>query len=359
MTEILLMVLIGLVIVVGAGLFMQIRLASKEPEQNDGPPAVDPAIAEMRGQLKEQSEQFRQQLESLTLTVRDSLAKQTHSTNENLAQLRERLKVIDNANQQIDTLSGQVTQLHQVLSNKTERGAFGEVQLENLVRTALPADAYQFQATLSNGKRADCLLKLPNPPGSIVIDAKFPLDAWYRLQEAGDEPARQAARQQLGVAIKKHVKDIAERYIIPGETAESACLFLPSEAVYAELHSHLRPIVDDSYRARVWIVSPTTMMATLNTVRAILRDARMRQQTAVIQAEILRLMDDITRLDTRVSKLSSHFGQAQEDIRQIQISTGKISQRGEKIGALEVADAPDDPLSDEGLGDKSRPDLLP
>ena len=266
------------------------------------------------------------------------LQKQTQNTHENLTSLAERLAVIDAASQQITTLTSHVTSLQNILSNKTEKRAFGEVQLENLVRTVLPPNAYEFQHQLSNGKRADCVLRLPNPPGDIVIDAKFPLEAWQALQDAPDEVAKQAARKALGVAVKGHVKDIADKYILSGETAESACLFLPSEAVYAELHANMQSIIEDSYRARVWIVSPTTMMATLNTVRAILRDSRMREQTALIQNEIIKLIEDVVRLDKRVESLDKHFNQAIKDVSDIRTSTGKITKRGERIGEFDVID---------------------
>ena len=300
---------------------------------------------QMAEQLRSQeallSKRLEEQLGTMSERMNHNLQTQTKNTHENLQSLKERLAVIDAANQQITTLTSQVTSLQNILSNKTSRGAFGEVQLENLVKTVLPPNAYEFQHQLSNGKRADCVLRLPNPPGNIVIDAKFPLEAWYALQEAPDEAAKAAARKALGIAVKGHVKDIADKYILAGETAESACLFLPSEAVYAEIHAHLQPVIEDSYRARVWIVSPTTMMATLNTVRAILRDARMREQTALIQAEIIKLIEDVVRLDDRVEKLGRHFGQAQKDIDDIRTSTGKITRRGEKIGEFDVIeDAP-------------------
>jgi DNA recombination protein RmuC len=266
----------------------------------------------------------------------NSLQEQTEKTHKNLSDLAARLAVIDAANTKIGELTGQVTQLHNILANKTDRGAFGEVQLENLVRNVLPPNAYEFQAQLSNGRRADCLLKLPNPPGDIIIDAKFPLESWHQMQNASDENARKSARKQLGMDILKHVKDIKERYIIAGETAESACMFLPSEAVYAELHANMLDVVEKSYDARVWIVSPTTMMATLNTVRAILKDARMREQTALIQKEIGMLVGDVTRLDKRVDNLGKHFDLAQKDVQEIKTSTGKISNRGRRIEDYDV-----------------------
>ena len=372
MAIIVLAVLLGLAL---AGLAMLWRRAPGNPADEAAQNrAGDPALAELRGQLAqlasaagsqqqalasqlaEQSKRMDESLARLRDQMGQSLTKQTQSTHENLTKLSERLAVIDRANSQIAELTGQVTQLHNILANKTERGAFGEVQLENLVRTVLPPNAYEFQVTLSSGKRADCILRLPNPPGPIVIDAKFPLEAWQALQNAENETARKAARKQLGVAVRGHVRDIQEKYIIAGETAESACLFLPSEAVYAELHANLPQIIEDSYQARVWIVSPTTMMATLNTVRAVLRDARMREQTAVIQAEIIKLIGDVVRLDQRVENLDKHFGLAQKDIREIQTSTGKITRRGQKIGEFDVIE---DKEASPGSGVDILPDKLP
>ena len=304
-------------------------------------------------QMSALSKRLEESLAGMSQRMGQSLQQQTEKTHQNLTDLSARLAVIDAANAKISELTGQVTQLHNILANKTDRGAFGEVQLENLVRTVLPPNAYDFQVQLSNGKRADCVLKLPNPPGDIVIDSKFPLEAWHHLQQANDEAARRAARKQLGADVLKHVRDIQERYIITGETAESACMFLPSEAVYAELHAHLPDIVEKSYSARVWIVSPTTMMATLNTVRAVLRDARMREQTAIIQKEIGVLITDIERLDKRVDNLDKHFDLAQRDVREIKTSTGKITSRGKRIEDYEVSEAPPDAVL------PAQADLLP
>ena len=295
----------------------------------------------LASQLSDQSSRMEQTLSGFRQQLGQSLQQQTQSTHDNLTKLSERLAVIDKANNQISELTGQVTQLHNILANKTERGAFGEVQLENLIKTVLPPNAYAFQVTLPNQKRADCVLKLPNPPGDIVIDSKFPLEAWHSLQNAETKAEQQAARKQLAIAVRGHVKDIQEKYIVAGTTAESACLFLPSEAVYAELHANIPDVIEVSYKARVWIVSPTTMMATLNTVRAVLRDARMREQTAIIQAEMLKLLEDVSRLDTRVDNLNRHFSQAQKDITEIQISTTRITKRSHKITELDVSDDED------------------
>ena len=257
-----------------------------------------------------------------------------------LTDLRERLAVIDRAQKNITELSTQVVGLQDILANKQARGSFGEIQLNDLVENLLPPGAYEFQSTLSNGRRADCLLKLPNPPGAIAIDSKFPLESYEALRLAEDEAARVPARRAFEADLKKHLKDIAERYIILGETAESALMFLPSEAVYAEVHANFRTVVEQSHRLRVWIVSPTTLMATLTTVRAVLKDVRMREQAGVIQTEVGHLLRDVGRLDDRVGNLQRHFDQASDDLRQIRISTEKVTRRGARIEELELEDGP-------------------
>lgn len=259
-------------------------------------------------------------------------------TAEGLGDLKKHLNVIDAAQKNIEELAGQVVGLQDILSNKQARGAFGEIQLNDIVRNVLPPSAYEMQATLSNGKRPDCLIKLPNPPGTIAIDAKFPLESYHALRNAADDAARNQAARKFRADILHHVTDIAAKYVVPGETAESALMFLPSEAVYAELHANFTEVVEKSYRLRVWIVSPTTMMATLNTVRAVLKDARMREQAGVIQKEVLIMLDNVRRLDGRVEKLQNHFAQTSEDVRQIRISTDKITLHSEKIEELQLED---------------------
>ena len=248
----------------------------------------------------------------------------------------------------ITELSGQVVGLQDILSNKQARGAFGNVQLRDLVRNALPPSAYQFEATLSNGRRADCVIKLPMPPGPIAVDAKFPLEGFEALRAAADEQQKNQAASTFRRDILKHIKDISERYIVPEETAESALMFLPSEAIYAELHANFPDLVQQSYRARVWIVSPTTLMATLNTVRAVLQDANMREQAAVIQSEVRKMLEDVSRLGERVGRLQRHFKQASEDVDQIFTSTNKIGRRGQMIVDIELG---------EKLGEKLGEDL--
>ena len=230
--------------------------------------------------------------------------------------------------------------LQDVLSNKQARGAFGEVQMGDIVSAILPPSAYSLQATLTNGKRVDCLIRLPNPPGPIAIDSKFPLESYEALRAARDEAEKVSASRAFAAAVRIHVATICEKYIVPGETAESALMFLPSEAVYGELHANFRAVIEESYRARVWIVSPTTLMATLNTVRAVLKDVRMREQAGVIQQEVHTMLSDVARLDGRVAKLQRHFEQAGEDVRQIRISTEKVTKRAERITEMEL-EAPD------------------
>lgn len=283
------------------------------------------------------SKQFQDQERNLA----ENLRKQAEATGQKLGDLQTRLAVMDKAQASLAELSTQTMRLENVLSNKQARGAYGEIQLENLVGQILPPNAYEFQSSLSNGLRPDCLLKLPNPPGPIVIDAKFPLEAWYELGEADDNQAEATARKKLDQALGRHISDIASKYIIVGETAECAILFLPSEAVYAEIHTNLTKTLEDSFKQRVYIASPTTLMATLNTVRAILRDVKMREQAAVIQAEVGKLMDDIKRLDDRVGNLNRHFNQAQKDIGDITTSTQKITSRGDKIDKIDVEDPPE------------------
>ncbi len=280
-----------------------------------------------------------EKLLAVTKSVGEGLQQTTAKTTETLTDLRERLAKIDVAQQKISSLSEQVVSLQEVLSNKQARGAFGEIQLNDLVTNILPPNAYEFQAILSNGKRADCELKLPNPPGTIVIDAKFPLESYHALREASNDRERIEAQRFFRASVLKHIKDISEKYILPGETAESALMFLPSEAIYAELHANFTDVVESSYRAKVWIVSPTTLMATLNTIRAILKDAKMREQAGVIQKEVGTLVEDIGRLDERIDNLSRHFKQANEDVENIKISSGKIGKRIQRIEDIELGES--------------------
>ena len=298
-----------------------------------------------------------ERLGDLSKKVGDRLQESSVRSQETLADLRERLAVIDKAQQNITELSSQVVGLQDILANKQARGAFGEVQLRDIVEAILPPSAYAFQVTLGNGKRADCLLMLPQPPGPIAIDSKFPLESYEALRMAEDDLQAKRARNAFAADVRKHVQDIAEKYILPGETAESALMFLPSEAIYAELHASFRDVVEESFRARVWIVSPTTLMATLNTVRAVLKDVRMREQAGKIQQELLSLMKDIDRLGKRVGSLESHFDLARRDIEQIKTSSGKIVSRGERITGLDMEDDEDNGRDGDRITEDIRPGL--
>lgn len=297
---------------------------------------------ELTGRLDQLSTDGAAREAKLGQLLSERLEQSSARTAESLGELRKHLQVIDQAQKNITELSGQVVGLQDILSNKQARGAFGNVQLRDLVRSALPPSAFQFEATLSNGRRADCLIRLPMPPGPIAVDAKFPLESFEALRAARDEVQRGQAASGFRRDILKHVKDIAERYIVPGETAESALMFLPSEAIYAELHANFTELVQQSYRARVWIVSPTTLMATLNTVRAVLQDANMRKQAEVIQGEVHKMLEDVARLDTRARNLQRHFRQAGEDLDQILTSTEKIDRRGRAIVDIGLGEGADE-----------------
>ena len=295
---------------------------------------------QMHGQAALQ-QSFEDRLDSVSHRMNQNLTDSVAKTSEALGKLNTRLSVIDEAQKNLTDLSGQVVGLQDILANKQARGAFGEMQLNDIVANALPPSAYAFQFTLSNNRRPDCLLKLPNPPGSIAIDAKFPLESYHALRAAEDEAQKAAAARAFRDAIVKHVKDIAERYILPGETAESALMFLPSEAIYAELHTNFTDIVRKSYEARVWIVSPTTLMATLNTVRAVLKDVHIREQAHIIQREVSLLAQDVGRLDDRIGKLGSHFAAVGKDIQMITTSTEKIIRRAGRIEDLQFEEDED------------------
>jgi DNA recombination protein RmuC len=275
--------------------------------------------------------------------MKESLHGSSKQTATSLTQLQERLKMIDKAQDNITKLSGDVLSLQDILSNKQTRGAFGEIQLNDIVSKALPADSYSLQHTLSNGKRADCLIHLPNPPGPIVIDSKFPLEPYEALRNAETQGQLQEAARMMKTALRAHIKAISEKYIIDGETADGALMFLPSEAVYAELHANFPDIVREGFAARVWIVSPTTCMATLNTMRAILKDARMREQAGAIRKELGMLHKDVERLGDRVANLDRHFGQAAKDISEIKISAEKAGRRAQRLDNFDFEElAPDD-----------------
>ena len=260
-----------------------------------------------------------------------NLTTNAKTTANSLGELQQRLVTIDKAQDNIQKLSGDVLSLQDILANKQTRGAFGEIQLQEIVSKALPSDAYAWQATLSNGKRADCLIHLPNPPGPIVIDSKFPLEAYEALRNAKTELDTRDAVKFMRTSVKAHIKAISEKYVIEGETADGAIMFLPSEAVYAELHSNFPELIREGFEARVWIVSPTTCMATLNTMRAILKDARMREQAGAIRTALRQLHRDVELVVDRVDKLNTHFNQARKDIEGISTAAERAGKRAHKL----------------------------
>ena len=289
-----------------------------------------------------------QVMENRLTEVQRQMTEALHGTStrtaRSLGELQTRLETIDKAQANIEKLSGNVLSLQDILSNKQTRGAFGEIQLHDIVQKALPKDAYTMQATLSNGKRADCLIHLPNPPGPIVIDAKFPLEAYEAIRRADTPRGVTEAAQQMRTAVRAHIRAIAEKYIVEGETADGALMFLPSEAVYAELHANFPEIVREGFAVKVWIVSPTTCMATLNTMRAVLKDARMREQAGAIRRELALLYGDVDRLGARVESLDRHFGQAAKDIEDIKISSEKAGKRARRLDNFDFEEiAPDTP----------------
>ncbi len=265
-----------------------------------------------------------------------SLEANAKSTTQNLGQLNERLAVIDRAQKNITELSSQVVSLQDILSNKQQRGAFGQGRMEAIIEDGLPKDAYTFQATLSNNRRPDCLIHLPNSSADIVIDAKFPLESFELFKSADTSQSTKEAIARVRGDVSLHIKDISEKYFIPGETQDTAMMFVPSESIYADLHENFADLIQKAYRARIVIVSPNMMMLAISTMQAILKDAKMREQAALIQTEVTRMMEDVGRLHDRVQKLDRHFGQATQDIEQILISSDKVSKRGQRIEQLDL-----------------------
>jgi len=284
-----------------------------------------------------------QRLAEVSSKMTENLQGSATRTARSLGDLQHRLETIDKAQANIEKLSGDVLSLQDILSNKQTRGAFGEIQLRDIVGKALPADSYTWQATLSNGKRADCLIHLPNPPGPIVVDAKFPLEAYEALVAAGTDEERKRALGGLKQAVRVHIKAISDRYILEGETADGALMFLPSEAIYAELHSRLPEVVRDGFAARVWIVSPTACMATLNTMRAILKDARMREQAGEIRKALAQLHRDVEIVLERAGKLETHFDQARRDVEGITVAAERAGKRAARLDNFDFEESDAEP----------------
>jgi len=302
--------------------------------------------AEMQGRLATMAEVFGsrqaelnqaigQRLDGMSQRVTATIGEQTRSTHENLRRLQERLAVIDAAQTNIQTLAKDVVGLQAILSNKQTRGAFGQARMETIIADGLPMGAYAFQATLSNGSRPDCTVRMPNGSPPLVIDAKFPLEAWNAIRAAASPEHGRIAAQQFRRDLELHIRDISEKYLIPSETQDTAFLFVPSESIFAEIHENFEAIVQKAQRARIVIVSPSLLMLSIQVIQAVLKDQRMREQAHVIRSEVAHLMDDLSRLDERVRKLQGHFAMAQKDVDMIVTSADKLARRGERIEALE------------------------
>jgi DNA recombination protein RmuC len=277
-----------------------------------------------------------ERLDAVTHRLGENMTNAARATVESLSQLNERLAVVDAAQARMTELTGHMLTLKDVLANKQSRGAFGQGRMEAIVADGLPKDAYAFQYTLPNGKRPDCAIFLPGDARPLTIDAKFPLEAMTALREAQTDEARKGALQRLKQDISKHVGDIAERYLLRGETQDIALMFVPSESVYADLHEQCDDVLQKAFRSRIILVSPSLLMLAIQVVQAIVRDARMREQAEAIQTEVGKIMEDILRLRDRATKLQGHFAQASDDVAAVLISADKVSKRGARIEALEL-----------------------
>jgi DNA recombination protein RmuC len=287
-------------------------------------------------------ETLHKRLTEISGQVETRLNKGFEKTNETFTDVVKRLALIDEAQKKITELSSSVVSLQEVLNDKRSRGAFGEAQMMLQVRNALPEDCFAEQYKLSNGTRVDCMLFLPEPTGHLAIDAKFPLDSYKTMMNPdATQVDRVNAERQFKQDIKKHINDIAEKYIIPGETSDGALMFIPAEAVFAEIHAHQAELVEEAQRRRVWMVSPTTMMAVLTTARAVLKDSATRKQVHLIQEHLIRLSGDFNRFGKRMENLSKHIQQANKDVEEVNTSARKISSRFEKIEKVELHDEDD------------------
>jgi len=268
------------------------------------------------------------------------LTDQTERTSQSLKHLYERLAVIDSAQKNLTALSSEMVSLKDMLANKQTRGAYGQGRMEAIIRDGLHGTAYSFQATLSNGMRPDCLIKLPDSELRLVIDAKFPLEAFNALKLAKGEADTRAAQSRLRGDVLKHVKDISEKYLIAGETHETAVMFVPSESVYADLHEHFEDVIQKAHRVRVIVASPNILMLLVQTMQAIFKDTAMREQAGLIKVEVTRLLEDVTRLKERVGDLQKHFGAASGDLEKLGVSADKIVKRGVRIESLDLVEPP-------------------
>ena len=330
---------LALIVLAAAVVAGALILAFARPKPAVEQPA-DPRLDEVirgQGAIAEQFRQTSAQVEALKQRLGDSLSENATKTAETLGGIGARLTVIDEAQKNISALSGQVVSLQQVLSNKQSRGAFGQAQMEEIVRDGLPVSLYDFQFTLSNRNRPDCVIRIPGNKALLVIDSKFPLEGFALLRDAAGDDDRKSAQAQVRATVSKHVSDIAEKYLIPGEVQTPAIMFVPSESLYADLHDGFADVIQKAHRANVIVVSPNILMLAINTIQTVMKDARMREQADLIKKEVGALLNDVRLLSERVSKLQTHFNQADADIKNILISTAKITGRAEKIEKVELA----------------------
>lgn len=306
----------------------------------------DAQLAELKGRLQTLAElsvsrhgdfvrAVNERLDHMTHRVGSDLTETARKTTDSIAKLHERLAVIDSAQKNLTELSSNMVSLQEILANKQARGAFGQMRMEAIIQDGLPKGAYSFQATLSNGKRPDCMLHLPNTRAGVVIDAKFPLEGFEAFRVARRPEEKKDAARRVRIDVGRHVDAMAERYFLPGETQDTAILFVPSEAIYADLAEHFSDLVQKAHRARIVICAPNMLMLAVQTMQAILKDVKMREQAHLIQREVTRLMEDMGRLRERVLDLQRHFGQANQDIEKILTSSERIASRGQRIETLE------------------------
>ena len=331
------------------------RLASDQAElrgqiklMTEGQETGRRQVAEqLQKQEREISKALTERLDTVSQRVGETLHKTNERTAASLTDLQKRLAVIDAAQKNITDLSTDIVSLQDILSNKQARGAFGQAQMEDIVRDMLPANYFKFEATLSNNKRVDCLITLPGDQGDIGVDSKYPHEGFVRLMEAKSDEERKVASQAFTRDVIKHVQAIAEKYIIPGETSDWALMFVPAESIYMELHTNFQNVIQEGYRRKIIIASPSSFWAILHSVRALIRDTKMREHAGTIQKEVGLLMEDVTRLDKRVGSLSKHFEQTGKDIDLIQKSTTGIMRHGLRIKQVDLQG--DGPQTDDSL----------
>jgi DNA recombination protein RmuC len=325
--------------------------AERQRELDDKVALLLQAQAQMSGRVSQIGESFEsrqtnlarllaERIDSLNSRLGDGLKENATSTIENLAKLNERLSLIDQAQKNLTHLTSEVLTLKDILANKQARGAFGQGRMEAIVKDGLPHGAYEFQATLSNRSRPDCLIHLPGDNRPLVVDAKFPLEGFSAFREARLEDERKNAAARVRQDMQTHVKDVASKYLIPGETQDIAILFVPSESIYADLMEYFDDLVQKAHRARVLVVSPSLLTMAIQVTQALVRDAKMREAAHLIQDEVRKILDDVTRMRERVSKLETHFRQANDDVAAIITSADKVSKRGQKIEAMEFRETP-------------------